>query len=78
MDRCLNAARTALQQREERLQEAFGYVERDLQLLGATGVEDKYGSRRINQNIQVLSLSHMYRKLCIRLVLSLYDNFYVK
>lgn len=43
MDRRLNAARTALQQREERLQEAFSYVERDLQLLGATGVEDKYG-----------------------------------
>lgn len=44
VDRCLNAARTALQQREERLQEAFSYVERDLQLLGATGVEDKYGA----------------------------------
>lgn len=43
VDKCLNAARTALQQREERLQEAFSYVERDLQLLGATGVEDKYG-----------------------------------
>lgn len=42
VDKCLNAARTALQQREERLQEAFSYVERDLQLLGATGVEDKY------------------------------------
>lgn len=43
VDKRLNAARTALQQREERLQEAFSYTERDLQLLGATGVEDKYG-----------------------------------
>lgn len=60
VDRCLNAARTALQQREERLQEAFSYVERDLQLLGATGVEDKYGSKRINQNILVLSLTPVY------------------
>lgn len=42
VDRRLNSARTALQQREERLQEAFNYIERDLQLLGATGVEDKY------------------------------------
>lgn len=42
VDRRLNAARTALQQREENLQEAFNYIERDLQLLGATGVEDKY------------------------------------
>ncbi|KAG7239951.1 hypothetical protein INR49_028146 [Caranx melampygus] len=40
VDRRLNSARTALQQREERLQEAFSYIERDLQLLGATGVED--------------------------------------
>ena len=43
VDRRLRAARTALQQREEKLQETFGYIERDLQLLGATGVEDKYG-----------------------------------
>lgn len=42
VDKRLTAARTALQQREERLQEAFSYIERDLQLLGATGVEDKY------------------------------------
>lgn len=76
MDRCLNAARTALQQREDRLQEAFSYVERDLRLLGATGVEDKYGSKRINQNNEVLSLRHVL-KLCIRL-LSLYDNLDVK
>lgn len=41
-DKHLTAARTALQQREEKLQEAFSYIERDLQLLGATGVEDKY------------------------------------
>lgn len=60
VDRCLNAARTALQQREERLQEAFSYVERDLQLLGATGVEDKYGSKRKNLNLLVLSLTPVY------------------
>lgn len=57
MDRRLNAARTALQQREERLQEAFSYIERDLQLLGATGVEDKYGEQQINLNILVSSPS---------------------
>lgn len=43
VDKHLNSARTALQQREERLQQAFGYVEKNLQVLGATGVEDKYG-----------------------------------
>lgn len=59
VDRCINGARTALQQREERLQDAFSYVERDLQLLGATGVEDKYGSKRINQNTELLSLPHV-------------------
>ncbi|MEQ2222347.1 putative phospholipid-transporting ATPase IF [Ilyodon furcidens] len=42
VDKRLTSARTALQQREEKLQEAFAYIERDLQLLGATGVEDKY------------------------------------
>lgn len=42
VDKHLTAARTALQQREEKLQEVFRYIERDLHLLGATGVEDKY------------------------------------
>jgi len=41
VERQLTAARTALQQREERLQAAFAFIERDLHLLGATGVEDR-------------------------------------
>ncbi|XP_056895462.1 phospholipid-transporting ATPase IF isoform X3 [Takifugu flavidus] len=56
VDRCLNAARTALQQREERLQEAFSYVERDLQLLGATGVEDKLQDK-VQETIEALRLA---------------------
>lgn len=48
VDRCLNSARTALQKREERLQEAYSYIERDLHLLGATAVEDKYGPLNIS------------------------------
>lgn len=35
-------AKTALQQREERVTEVFNFIERDLVILGATGVEDKY------------------------------------
>lgn len=38
----IHEARTALQQREERLADVFNFIERDLKLLGATGVEDKY------------------------------------
>lgn len=38
----LHEARTALQQREEKLADVFNFIERDLELLGATGVEDKY------------------------------------
>uniref|UniRef100_A0A671UMU5 Phospholipid-transporting ATPase n=1 Tax=Sparus aurata TaxID=8175 RepID=A0A671UMU5_SPAAU len=56
VDRHLNAARTALQQREERLQEAFGYIERDLQLLGATGVEDKLQDK-VQETIEALRLA---------------------
>lgn len=41
VERRLHGARTALQQREEKLSEAFNFIEKDLQLLGATGVEDK-------------------------------------
>ncbi|XP_072245100.1 phospholipid-transporting ATPase IF isoform X3 [Leuresthes tenuis] len=50
VDRRLTAARTALQQREERLHEAFDYIERDLQLLGATGVEDKIKEDHVIQH----------------------------
>lgn len=38
----LHEARTASQQREEKLADVFNFIERDLELLGATGVEDKY------------------------------------
>ncbi|EMP25194.1 Putative phospholipid-transporting ATPase IF [Chelonia mydas] len=40
IDRRLHEARTALQQREERLADVFNFIEKDLELLGATGVED--------------------------------------
>lgn len=42
MEQRLFEAKTALQQREERLAEAYNFIEKDLELLGATGVEDKY------------------------------------
>lgn len=42
IDRRLHEARTALHQREERLADVFNFIEKDLDLLGATGVEDKY------------------------------------
>lgn len=41
VDKRIQEARTALQQREERLIDAFNFIEKDLKLLGATGVEDK-------------------------------------
>lgn len=41
IDQQLHEARTALQHREERLTDVFDLIERDLELLGATGVEDK-------------------------------------
>uniref|UniRef100_A0A8C2ZXA8 ATPase phospholipid transporting 11B (putative) n=1 Tax=Cyclopterus lumpus TaxID=8103 RepID=A0A8C2ZXA8_CYCLU len=56
VEKHLNAARTALQQREERLQEAFAYIERDLQLLGATGVEDKLQDK-VQETIEALRLA---------------------
>ncbi|CAL8256603.1 unnamed protein product [Merluccius merluccius] len=56
VERQLNAARTALQQREERLQEAFAFIERDLQLLGATGVEDRLQDK-VQETIEALRLA---------------------
>lgn len=44
----LTFARTALQRREEKLQQAFAYIENNLHLLGATGVEDKYGDFQLD------------------------------
>ncbi|XP_068581068.1 phospholipid-transporting ATPase IF isoform X1 [Cebidichthys violaceus] len=56
VDKHLTAARTALQQREEKLQEAFDYIERDLELLGATGVEDKLQDK-VQETIEALRLA---------------------
>lgn len=71
----LHEARTALQQREERLADVFNFIERDLELLGATGVEDKYAMelllstlkpsefRIYTCNMKCEKLSHYDRKL---------------
>ncbi|XP_051928703.1 LOW QUALITY PROTEIN: phospholipid-transporting ATPase IF-like [Hippocampus zosterae] len=56
VDKHLNSARTALQQREERLQQAFGYVEKNLRVLGATGVEDKLQDK-VQETIESLRLA---------------------
>ncbi|XP_008336448.1 probable phospholipid-transporting ATPase IF [Cynoglossus semilaevis] len=56
VDKRLNSARTALQQREEKLQEAFSYIEKDLQLLGATGVEDKLQDK-VQETIEALRMA---------------------
>ncbi|XP_033847975.1 phospholipid-transporting ATPase IF [Periophthalmus magnuspinnatus] len=56
VDKRLNTARTALQQREEKLQEAFNFIERDLHLLGATGVEDKLQDK-VQETIEALRLA---------------------
>uniref|UniRef100_A0A8C7YMN3 Phospholipid-transporting ATPase n=1 Tax=Oryzias sinensis TaxID=183150 RepID=A0A8C7YMN3_9TELE len=56
VDKRLTAARTALQQREEKLQEAFDFIERDLQLLGATAVEDKLQDK-VQETIEALRLA---------------------
>ncbi|MFT7818860.1 putative phospholipid-transporting ATPase IF isoform X1 [Arapaima gigas] len=57
VDRRLHEARTALQQREERLAEVFSFIEKDLELLGATGVEDKYHLTVLERK---LSLARMW------------------
>ncbi|KAL8188354.1 UNVERIFIED_CONTAM: putative phospholipid-transporting ATPase IF, partial [Gekko kuhli] len=56
VDRRLYEAKTALQQREERLAEAFNFIERDLDLLGATGVEDKLQDK-VQETIEALRLA---------------------
>uniref|UniRef100_A0A8C4ZYW7 Phospholipid-transporting ATPase n=1 Tax=Gadus morhua TaxID=8049 RepID=A0A8C4ZYW7_GADMO len=56
VERRLGAARTALQHRDERLQEAFAFIERDLQLLGATGVEDRLQDK-VQETIEALRLA---------------------
>ncbi|MBN3306490.1 AT11B ATPase, partial [Amia calva] len=52
----LQEARTALQQREESLAEVFSFIERDLQLLGATGVEDRL-QEKVQETIEALRLA---------------------
>uniref|UniRef100_A0A671SVG7 Uncharacterized protein n=1 Tax=Sinocyclocheilus anshuiensis TaxID=1608454 RepID=A0A671SVG7_9TELE len=56
VDRRLHEARTALQQREERLVEVFSFIEKDLELLGATGVEDKLQDK-VQETIEALRLA---------------------
>ncbi|XP_065115436.1 phospholipid-transporting ATPase IF isoform X3 [Paramisgurnus dabryanus] len=56
VDRKLYEARTALQQREERLAEVFNFIEKDLELLGATGVEDKLQDK-VQETIEALRLA---------------------
>uniref|UniRef100_A0A8C1P3A0 Phospholipid-transporting ATPase n=1 Tax=Cyprinus carpio TaxID=7962 RepID=A0A8C1P3A0_CYPCA len=56
VDRRLHEARTALQQREERLVEVFNFIEKDLELLGATGVEDKLQDK-VQETIESLRLA---------------------
>ncbi|XP_018612805.1 probable phospholipid-transporting ATPase IF isoform X1 [Scleropages formosus] len=56
VDRRLHEARTALQHRDERLAEAFDFIERDLELLGATGVEDKL-QEKVQETIEALCLA---------------------
>ncbi|KAM8884345.1 phospholipid-transporting ATPase IF isoform 1-T1 [Synchiropus picturatus] len=56
IERRLNTARTALQRREEQLQEVYGFIERDLHVLGATGVEDRLQDQ-VQETIQSLRLA---------------------
>ncbi|KAM9824665.1 LOW QUALITY PROTEIN: phospholipid-transporting ATPase IF [Neosynchiropus ocellatus] len=56
IERRLNTARTALQQREEQLQEVYRFIERDLHVLGATGVEDRLQDQ-VQETIQSLRLA---------------------
>ncbi|XP_044144574.1 phospholipid-transporting ATPase IF isoform X2 [Bufo gargarizans] len=56
IDQHLLDARTALHQREERLADVFELIERDLELLGATGVEDKLQDK-VLETIEALRLA---------------------
>uniref|UniRef100_A0A3P8ZUP1 Phospholipid-transporting ATPase n=1 Tax=Esox lucius TaxID=8010 RepID=A0A3P8ZUP1_ESOLU len=56
VDRLLHEACTALQQREERLAEVFSFIEKDLELLGATAVEDKL-QEKVQETIEALRLA---------------------
>ncbi|XP_069753203.1 phospholipid-transporting ATPase IF isoform X3 [Narcine bancroftii] len=52
----LLAARTSLQQREQVVAEAFNFIEKDLHLLGITGIEDKLQDK-VPETIEALKLS---------------------
>ncbi|KAG2462400.1 AT11B ATPase, partial [Polypterus senegalus] len=56
IDRRLHEARTALQQREERLADVFSYIEKDFELLGAVGVEDKL-QEKVQETIEALRMA---------------------
>uniref|UniRef100_A0A452R1X7 P-type ATPase C-terminal domain-containing protein n=1 Tax=Ursus americanus TaxID=9643 RepID=A0A452R1X7_URSAM len=56
IDRRLFEARTALQQREEKLADVFQFIEKDLMLLGATAVEDRLQDR-VRETIEALRMA---------------------
>ncbi|XP_053513573.1 phospholipid-transporting ATPase IF isoform X4 [Artibeus jamaicensis] len=56
MDRRLFEARTALQQREEKLANVFHFIEKDLILLGATAVEDRLQDK-VRETIEGLRMA---------------------
>ncbi|KAM6221794.1 phospholipid-transporting ATPase IF [Rhynchocyon petersi] len=56
IDRRLFEARTALQQREEKLAEVFQFIEKDLILLGATAVEDRLQDK-VRETIEALRMA---------------------
>ncbi|XP_062067337.1 phospholipid-transporting ATPase IF isoform X2 [Lepus europaeus] len=56
IDRRLFEARTALQQREEKLADVFQYIEKDLILLGATAVEDRLQDK-VRETIEALRMA---------------------
>ncbi|XP_033006623.1 probable phospholipid-transporting ATPase IF isoform X9 [Lacerta agilis] len=56
VEKRLFEAKTALQQREERLSEVYNFIENDLELLGATGVEDKLQDK-VQETIEALRLA---------------------
>ncbi|KAG8516028.1 putative phospholipid-transporting ATPase IF, partial [Galemys pyrenaicus] len=56
IDRRLFEARTALQQREEKLATVFQFIEKDLILLGATAVEDRLQDK-VRETIEALRMA---------------------
>ncbi|XP_077899839.1 phospholipid-transporting ATPase IF isoform X2 [Ictidomys tridecemlineatus] len=56
IDRRLFEARTALQQREEKLANVFQFIEKDLILLGATAVEDRLQDK-VRETIEALRMA---------------------